>query len=366
MIGGFLGAGKSTAVVALAKHYRNQGLKVGLISNDQGAGLVDTSVFKSHGFPVEEIAGGCFCCRFDSLAAAAQSLTDQTRPDVFIAEPVGSCTDLVATVSYPLRRIYGDAVAIAPLSVLLDPTRAMRILGLADGRRFSKKVEYIYLKQIEEARFVLINKSDLLTDRQLNELRATLTDRFPDKHILAVSARSGSGLQEWMAALDSGDASMGEILSIDYDIYADGEALLGWLNATVEVVMGEESDATAFLTNWCNQIKDAASKQGIEIAHLKMTLSPQDGSGEIATVNLVQTDYIPEAAQELMDPFSKASVIINLRCEATPKWLELTFNETRLNIEKTTMTTIDVQHLEVFSPARPEPTHRVALQESPS
>jgi G3E family GTPase len=107
MIGGFLGAGKTTAVARLAKRLADQGLKVGLITNDQGSELVDTAMLRSRGFATEEISGGCFCCRFHSLVDAANTLTDRTRPDVFVAEPVGSCTDLVATVSYPLRRIYG-------------------------------------------------------------------------------------------------------------------------------------------------------------------------------------------------------------------------------------------------------------------
>ncbi|MEO6742123.1 MAG: GTP-binding protein, partial [Chthoniobacteraceae bacterium] len=133
MIGGFLGAGKTTAVAAVAQHFAAQGLRVGLITNDQGSELVDTTMLRARGFATEEITGGCFCCRFNTLTDAAQKLTDTTRPDVFIAEPVGSCTDLVATVTYPLRRIYGDAFTIAPLSVLVDPIRAERFLGLATG-----------------------------------------------------------------------------------------------------------------------------------------------------------------------------------------------------------------------------------------
>src|SRR5687767_15210143 len=121
MIGGFLGAGKTTAVAALAQHLTKAGLRVGLITNDQGSELVDTSVLRARGFATEEIPGGCFCCRFNSLVDAADKLTSTSRPEVFIAEPVGSCTDLVATVTYPLRRIYGDRFTIAPLSVLLDP-----------------------------------------------------------------------------------------------------------------------------------------------------------------------------------------------------------------------------------------------------
>ncbi len=107
MIGGFLGAGKTTSVAALAQHLSDQDQKVGLITNDQGRELVDTAMLRSKGFATEEIPGGCFCCRFNSLVDAAGKLTESTRPDVFIAEPVGSCTDLVATVTYPLRRIYG-------------------------------------------------------------------------------------------------------------------------------------------------------------------------------------------------------------------------------------------------------------------
>src|SRR5687767_2384948 len=117
MIGGFLGAGKTTAVAALAQQLTAQGRRVGLITNDQGSELVDTAMLRAKGFATEEIPGGCFCCRFNSLVEAANKLTSATLPDVFIAEPVGSCTDLVATVTYPLRRMYGDRFTISVLSV---------------------------------------------------------------------------------------------------------------------------------------------------------------------------------------------------------------------------------------------------------
>src|ERR1041385_5892562 len=171
MIGGFLGAGKTTAVARLAQRLTDQGVRVGLITNDQGSNLVDTAMLRSRGFATEEIPGGCFCCRFNSLVDAANKLSAATRPDVFIAEPVGSCTDLVATVSYPLRRIYGDHFSIAPLSVLVDPVRAGRVFNLEGGARFSEKVRYIYRKQLEEADVIVINKCDLLDPTQGRQLR---------------------------------------------------------------------------------------------------------------------------------------------------------------------------------------------------
>src|SRR5437016_11602996 len=193
MIGGFLGAGKTTSVARLAERLTKQGLRVGLITNDQGSELVDTKMLRSRGFATEEIAGGCFCCRFNSLVDAANKLTAATAPDVFIAEPVGSCTDLVATVTYPLRRIYGNDFTIAPLSVLVDPIRALRILGVEAGGKFSDKVRYIYLKQLEEADLIVINKVELLDSNRSEALRGALRRQFPAKEIMAVSARTGGG-----------------------------------------------------------------------------------------------------------------------------------------------------------------------------
>src|SRR6266403_4558422 len=187
MIGGFLGAGKTTCVAKLAQHLTAEGLKVGLITNDQGSELVDTAMLRSRGFATEEIPGGCFCCRFNSLVDAARKLTAATRPDVFIAEPVGSCTDLVATVTYPLRRIYRNNFSIAPLSVLVDPIRALRIFGLENGGKFSEKVLYIYRMQLEEADLIVINKADLLDAAANQGLHSALAQEFPGKEILCVS-----------------------------------------------------------------------------------------------------------------------------------------------------------------------------------
>lgn len=201
MIGGFLGAGKTTAVGLLAKRLIRQGLRVGLITNDQGRNLVDTAMLRSQGFATEEIPGGCFCCRFNSLMEAAHKLIAQSRPDVLIAEPVGSCTDLVATVTYPLRRLYGDNFSVAPVSVLVDPIRALRVFGVEPGGNFSEKVIYIYHKQMEEANLVVISKADLLDEARLALLRKAMAARYPGKEILAVSSRQGTNLEAWFSRI---------------------------------------------------------------------------------------------------------------------------------------------------------------------
>src|SRR5215467_7237595 len=90
MVGGFLGAGKTTTLARLARFYMDRGQRVGLVTNDQAQDLVDTHSLREQGFPVEEVAGACFCCRFDDLMGKVQELESSERPDVILAEPVAA------------------------------------------------------------------------------------------------------------------------------------------------------------------------------------------------------------------------------------------------------------------------------------
>ena len=359
MIGGFLGAGKSTSILKFAQALSAEGVKVGLITNDQGANLVDTAVVNAHGFPVEEIAGGCFCCRFNSLRAAADKLAIEARPDVFLAEPVGSCTDLVATVSYPLRRMYGDRYRVAPLSVLVDPVRVLRILGVEDGKKFTEKVIYVYRKQLEEADFIVINKSDSVEAERLDNLRAVLGREFPGKRVFTVSAREGTGLDEWFEAVRSNEPSSGPAMEVDYEIYAEGEALLGWLNAALSLQAREEVDGNQLLLDFALGVQKRLVANACEVAHLKMTLAPDDGSGELAVVNLTRSDARPETAQTLMDDLESGELIVNLRAEAESGELESALSSA-LDELRPGVGELTLEHIEHFAPAKPEPELRFA------
>lgn len=357
MIGGFLGAGKTTAMARLARHYTDRGLRVGLISNDQSSGLVDTALLRSKGFPVEEIPGGCFCCRFNSLVEAADNLDRNTRPDIFLAEPVGSCTDLVATVSYPLRRIYGERFEVAPMSVLLDPRRAARVLGLEDGPHFSEKVVYVYRKQLEEADIIVVNKCDAISDALRQKLVSTLQSAFPRATVVCVSAKEGSGLDAWFDLVDRLPADKGPAMSLDYDLYAEGEALLGWLNCTVKLESDATFDANAALLQLAKDLRTRITDNGGEIAHLKMTLDSCDGTGSISVVSLVRSDGEPDLRESLMDRVKCGSMILNLRAEADPEFLDQAVREALKTLSGLRPT---IEHSEHFRPSRPVPVHRMS------
>ena len=359
MIGGFLGAGKTTAVGRLAARLTEQGLRVGLITNDQGRNLVDTAMLRSLRFVTEEIPGGCFCCRFDSLVEAARRLTERSRPQVFIAEPVGSCTDLMATVAYPLRRLYGENFTVAPVSVLVDPIRALRVFGVEEGGSFSEKVLYIYKKQLEEADLVIISKCDLLNEARLASLRAAIAARFPGKAILAVSPREGIGLEPWFAKIASEEQTAGAAMEVNYRVYADGEALLGWLNCTVQLAAAEAFDGNNFLRELAGEMQQHLQASQAEVAHLKMTLSPDAGQWDIGMVNLVRNDFVPELSITLKQPVRGGRLIINLRAEAAPDVLGTVVHDAlAAAANKFATLRATTERLEQFRPGKPTPTHR--------
>jgi G3E family GTPase len=360
MIAGFLGGGKTTAVLQLARWLTERGLRVGLITNDQGSRLVDTNILSVGGFPVEEIPGGCFCCRFNSLVEAAKRLTETTRPDIFITEPVGSCTDLVATVTYPLRKLYGTQFRIAPLSVLVDPIRALRVFGLERGARFSDKVVYIYRKQLEEADAIVVNKRDLLTDEQAVSLTKSLESQFPAARVFEVSARESTGLEQWFKHITEATQVPRALVEVDYRVYAEGEARLGWLNCTLRLESQTAIDGNQLVQKLAREIQKKLSATDTEVAHLKMTLDANTGLGDLAVVNLVRNDFVPELSQTLQDDFQCGELTINMRAEAAPEELQLAV-QAAIAFCTPSRLSVAWEHLEAFRPGKPEPTHRMAL-----
>ena len=155
LVGGFLGADKTTLLLAAAKELERRGLRSAMIVNDQSESLVDTHYAALSGIRSEEVTGGCFCCRFSELVRTMEKLRDYA-PHAIFAEPVGSCTDVVATVLRPLRD-FRKQFRIAPFSVLVDPVRAAALMA----EDADENLAFLFRKQLEEADLICFTKSDL-------------------------------------------------------------------------------------------------------------------------------------------------------------------------------------------------------------
>ncbi|MEO2018341.1 MAG: GTP-binding protein [Fuerstiella sp.] len=356
MVGGFLGAGKTTTLARLAKSYMDQGLNVGIVTNDQADDLVDTNMLRSMGFDVGEVAGACFCCNFDELMSTVQKISQQKRPDIILAEPVGSCTDLVATVIQPIKKLFDAEFVIAPYAVILKPSHGRRVLRNEAGTGFSPKAAYILKKQIEEADLVLINRADELTDAQSEELESLIHQHIPERPVLKISAKTGQGfdaLVEWLAQ----DGDFGRrILDIDYDIYAEGEAELGWLNSSVRVVSEMEFELDQLLLDIVARLKKSLAEESAEAAHLK-TIGLWEGFFGVA--NLISSENAAELSLASNCRVKAVDVIVNARVACDPELLEKLVTDEVTAAGAAVGGSVEFRRTQSFKPGRPVPTHRV-------
>lgn len=358
MVGGFLGAGKTTAIARLARHYLDAGHKVGIVTNDQAYGLVDTLSLRAQGFPVGEVTGACFCCKFNDLIATAEQLQSAGQPDIIIAEPVGSCTDLMATVVEPLRQLYGAEYEIGPLVVLLKPEHCQKILGGEGDVGFSPKAAYIFLKQLEEADVVVINKIDKLSPSDRTEIARLLSERFPGKQVLAVSGREGENFDSLVAALDRRDHQPTPTPEVDYDIYAEGEAELGWLNASVrlQAATGATLPLDRVVVRLVERLEQAVRAAGGEPAHLKILGAADDAT---AIANLVSSTQHAELSVASGAKVDAVELTVNARVAIAPETLtDLVRHESAALAVEFGAEHI-VSDLQSFRPGRPVPTHRL-------
>jgi G3E family GTPase len=360
LVGGFLGAGKTTLVAKAAERLARLGKRVGLITNDQASNLVDTAILHEASQSVQEVAGGCFCCRFGDLMAAMDRLVESGMPDVLIGEPVGSCTDLSATVLQPMKQFHKDRFHVAPFSVLVDVKQVRTLQRLrkslpgAQSPRFPDNVMYIYEKQLEEADLIVLNKADLMARDEVADVEATLAREFSQAPVLTISARDGTGVDAWLDRVLAGNGAGRTIAEVDYDQYADGEAALGWLNAAVRLRAEVAIDWAALCIGLMKAMQREFLAAAAEVAHLKMHLT---AGASTLVANLTSNDGEPLLRGAVAGSPREAMLLVNVRAKIDPAQLRA-ITEKCLADTATVGVRATVEDLQSFSPARPEPTHR--------
>ena len=354
MIGGFLGAGKTTLLGRLAARYVAAGKKVALVTNDQADGLVDTATLRAQGFDVGEVAGACFCCQFDELVQRTDAF--EFTPDIILAEPVGSCTDLVATVVRPMQQLLGSRLDVAPFGVLFKPSHGTRILGGGQRRSgFSPQAEYIFRKQIEEADYLMVGRADTMDAAEREQQQTLLETAAPGVPVLFVSPTEGEGVEDVMGYIESPMTAGIRRLDIDYDTYAEGEAEMGWVNATAVIDVEASIDLNRLATDVINAIGSSAGRQG-EIGHIKVSVA---GGDTRAVQNIVATDsQIDVALNASHTVAGPITVIVNARVATDPDILR-TIVDDALVVRRYPGASIQSKQIRSLSPGRPEPTHRI-------
>jgi hypothetical protein len=325
-VGGFLGAGKTTLILAAARILAERGLKCAATLNDQAGDLVDSAFVAAQGFATGEVTGGCFCCRFSDLIDSLEQL-HAISPDVIFIEPVGSCTDLSATILQPLKGEFGRQYRLAPLTVVVDPAREA---DLEDPH-----IRFLFERQVGEADLVFVN-------RRIGA--GSVSD-------LAWSSRVAA----WLDEILGGSLSVGsKLLEIDYEQYARAEAALGWLNWSATVRLSPALSPAALLGPWLDGLQSALTKAHAHISHLKVF--DQTASGYLKAALTSNTGDPAVEGDLTASPEVEHALRLNLRAVMEADALREIFvtELKRLPGER-----ID-ERFACFSPSPPQPEHRYA------
>jgi hypothetical protein len=304
IIGGMLGAGKTTLILAAARVLAQRGMRTAAILNDQGDDLVDTHLAKASGVACDQVTGGCFCCRFPDLVSAAQRLA-AFAPDVIFAEAVGSCTDIAATTLRPLIRDFSSQFRVAPLTVVLHPRG-----GFDDPH-----LDYLHRHQIAEA--------DLLFVR-------------------------GDNVSAWLDRVLSATAEAGaKRIDVDYARYAEAEAALAWLNARVVA----HADPPVSAPMLVGPLLDRLDRQ-VRIVHLKLFTQSDAGYLKAALIANGEEPQVEGALDA--SPSPRHEILINIRALQEPEILRTIL----IREFESLPARVEWQRVECFRPSPPVPYHR--------
>ncbi len=373
IVSGFLGSGKTTAIIGAAKYLMAQGKRVGVVTNDQGKYLVDTAFFELSRVPTVEVTGGCFCCNYDDLDTRLDQLQATAQPDVIFAESVGSCADIVATVVKPLLALKHDTMSPTSFSVFTDSRllqRRLKNLPLP----FSDNVVYIFDKQIEEAGLLVINKVDLLSENKVCEIQRLARDRFPNKPIRLQNSLDPASVADWVDMLTSGEVSLPlASLDIDYTRYGDGEAQLAWLDEVITLKV-PQGQARAVILTLIEAILGVIRQREIAVGHLKF-LVRRGGSGvhsELTEDVKLSFSALPDAASPTADSADGAwqtqipvltgtqvTLLVNARVETKATALRELVQQAIEHTITVTGATYQESDVAFFHPKFPDPTHRL-------
>jgi hypothetical protein len=238
----------------------------------------------------------------------------------------------------------------------LKPSHGAKILRKEARGGFSPKAEYIFRKQLEEADFILINRIDEISATEVQELAGLLDGEFPGRPILRMSARTGDGFDPLVEFLDQRGEFGRRVMDLDYDVYAEGEAELGWLNSQALVESNTAFNLDTLLLDVIARLQTRFAETRAETAHLK-TIGLCDGTYAVA--NLVSSFTKPELSLPSLAQVRNAHVVVNARVATDPDQLatlvraELAAACTAINAQHV------IQTLQSFRPGRPVPTHRI-------
>ena len=184
LLGGFLGSGKTSVLLPLAKylveHSNYEGTKVAIVENEIGDVSIDGITLRNAGLSVTELFSGCICCTLGTELLNGLFEMEKTQdPEWVIIEATGvACPGNVRESILEAIK----TVSVVRTAVLCDAERMQLLL---------KAISSIAPQQIIDADVLLLNKIDLVDEQVLEENEKTIRELNADAPIFRICAKEG-------------------------------------------------------------------------------------------------------------------------------------------------------------------------------
>ena len=192
LITGYLGSGKTTLLNNLLKQETR---RVALIVNDMGSINVDAEILKKEGAnvaecPMYELQNGCICCTLrDEFIKQLEKISEIDSVEVVFVEASGISDPGAVSASFlayeeenPDTNVYLTSVVTVVdadriYREFLDELKKQRNDDDVDQNNLSsQEISTLIVDQIEFCNFIILNKCDLLSEKQLSEVEAIVRE----------------------------------------------------------------------------------------------------------------------------------------------------------------------------------------------
>jgi cobalamin biosynthesis protein CobW len=205
IVTGFLGAGKTTLIRHMLQNAN--GRRIALIINEFGDLGVDGDILKGCGEEtcreedVVELSNGCICCTVadDFIPTLEKLLARENRPDHIVIETSGLALPqpLVRAFNWPeisTKVTVDGVVTVVDGKAVLEGRFAHNVAAVDAQRAQDENLDHetplseLFEDQVACADMIVINKTDLLSDAESEQLVATLsTDSRKGVHVVRTS-----------------------------------------------------------------------------------------------------------------------------------------------------------------------------------
>ena len=205
VLSGFLGAGKTTVLSHILNN--RQGKKVAVIVNDMSDINIDAATIKSDvslnhsNEKLVEMSNGCICCTLrEDLLIEVGKLANDGRFDYLVIESTGISEPLPVAETFTFADengvSLGDVATLDTMVTVVDAVNFLNDYELANdlqdtgeslGEDDERSVADLLVDQVEFADVILISKTDLITNNELNKLTAILNTLNTQANIIPIS-----------------------------------------------------------------------------------------------------------------------------------------------------------------------------------